>query len=209
MDGTSHPLRSLTELAGPSEVFELEVDEPLPRVLPDATRLLVIEEGVVAVGGERLQGRRIVKRFAGRGAVLLPPGPDEWVAALRPARLRVLSDAAVERIAGDPAGALFLLGAFESSLENAHDALGTFAHVHHVDRVRDLLLRLAREHGRVDGRTGVRIDLPLTHELLAEAIASARETTSRAMEALTRAGFVVRERGGYRLLVAPDELFAV
>jgi CRP-like cAMP-binding protein len=208
MDGTSLPLGCLAAVAGPSQVFELEVDEALPRLLPDATRLLVVEQGVVAVGGERPQGRRIVKRFAGEGAVLLPPGPDEWVAALRPARLRALSEAAVERIAGDPSGALFLLGAFEASLENAHEALGALAYVHHVDRLRDLLLRLAREHGRVDGRTGVRIDLPLTHELLAEAIASARETTSRAMEALTRAGFVVRERGEYRLLVAPDTLFA-
>src|ERR687891_380157 len=104
MDGTSLPLGCPAAVAGPSQVFELEVDEPLPRLLPDATRLLVVEQGVVAGGGE----------------VLLPPGPDEWVAALRPARVRALSEAAVERLAGDPSGALFLLGAFEASLENAH-----------------------------------------------------------------------------------------
>jgi CRP-like cAMP-binding protein len=74
-----------------------------------------------------------------------------------------------------------------------------------VERVRETLLRLACEFGKVDGR-GVRIDLPLTHELLAEMVCSARETVTRAVDELECEGFVMREAGGYRVSVDPKHL---
>jgi CRP-like cAMP-binding protein len=62
------------------------------------------------------------------------------------------------------------------------------------------LLAVEDGYGKVDGR-GVRIDLPLTHELLAEMVCSARETVTRAVDELEREGFVIREAGGYRVAV--------
>jgi CRP-like cAMP-binding protein len=77
--------------------------------------------------------------------------------------------------------------------------------VHHVDRVREKLLELARDHGRV-GREGIRLDFPLTHDLLGEMTGSARETVTRALDELQREGFVQRRGRTYSLHVSPAEL---
>jgi CRP/FNR family cyclic AMP-dependent transcriptional regulator len=170
-------------------------------------RLILVQEGLVAVRGERRPDwRPVLKQIGGRGDVILAPGSDESVHALSEARLRPLSGATLARLWEDSAASSFLVEGLEASLRQVQEAIGGLAHVHHLDRVRDFLLLLARTHGRVDRGHGIRIDVKLTHELIAEAVSSARETVSRAMESLQDDGFVVRERGVYRLLVPPDEL---
>jgi CRP-like cAMP-binding protein len=76
---------------------------------------------------------------------------------------------------------------------------------HHVDRLREKLLQLAEDHGRV-GRDGVVLKLPVTHELLAEMIGSTRETVTRAVDALERDGFLRRQGREYVLRVSPGAL---
>jgi CRP-like cAMP-binding protein len=71
--------------------------------------------------------------------------------------------------------------------------------------VRRKLLQLARSYGRV-GRDGVRIDFPISHSLLAEMVGSSRETVTRALDELQRAGFVARSGHSYRLLVSPESI---
>jgi hypothetical protein len=87
-----------------------------------------------------------------------------------------------------------------SALRRREELIASLSNARHIDRVRETFLRLARDYGKVDGR-GVRIDLPLTHELLAEMVCSARETVTRAVDELEREGFVMRERGGYRVAI--------
>jgi CRP-like cAMP-binding protein len=48
-----------------------------------------------------------------------------------------------------------------------------------LERVRQKLLQFARAHGRV-ASDGVHLDLPLTHELIAQTTGSARETVTAA-----------------------------
>jgi CRP/FNR family transcriptional regulator len=72
--------------------------------------------------------------------------------------------------------------------------------------VRRQLLELAREHGRVR-RDGIRIDLPLTHDLIADMVGCARETVTRAFDELQREGFVERCGPSYQLRVRPELLY--
>lgn len=58
---------------------------------------------------------------------------------------------------------------------------------------------LAERWGRV-GRDGVYITLPLTHEVLAMLIGAHRPTVTIALQRLTRAGFLIRERSDRWLL---------
>jgi CRP-like cAMP-binding protein len=69
------------------------------------------------------------------------------------------------------------------------------------------LLQLAASYGHVV-RNGIRIDFPVSHALLAEMIGSSRETVTRAVDHLQRDGFVDRQGSTYRLLVAPESVFA-
>jgi CRP-like cAMP-binding protein len=100
-----------------------------------------------------------------------------------------------------------LFRALGSALRLRQEATIYVASVHHVDRVRLKLLQLAREFGRVSSE-GIRLEVPLTHDLLAEMIGSARETVTRCLDELQRSGFVVRDGYSYRLLISPDVLDA-
>jgi CRP-like cAMP-binding protein len=71
--------------------------------------------------------------------------------------------------------------------------------------VRGKFLQLARAHGRVV-KGGVLVDLPLTHDLIAESIGSTRETVTLALRELMRSGFVSRVDRRYRLSISPEDL---
>jgi CRP-like cAMP-binding protein len=176
-----------------------------PEDFKDAA-LLVLEQGVLALRADIPHGRRgIIVCHVRPGAILLPPEPGE--------ALRVLEDAVVvavpseirDRLLAIPAAAQIVVDALATTLRQKTNTIVNLSSFHHVDRLRSKLVQLAQDHGRV-GRDGIRIDLRLTHDLLAEMIGSARETVTRALEELQREGFVVRDGRDYILRVSPDEI---
>ena len=176
------------------------------RVRTEAAACLVVEDGVVLVTSARMGAtRRMIVAVAGPGAVLLPPAPGERLEAATDVRLTVLGDAAQAALLRVPAAAAALVGAFAEQLRERHESLAQFSSVRHVERVRDKLLQLARAHGRVVPG-GVRLDLPLTHELVGEMVGSARETVTWAFAQLAREGFLSRDGRSYSLSVAPEAL---
>lgn len=175
--------------------------------LPSA-RLLVVEDGVVlarSLGGEGV--RSMVVGRCGPGAILPPPGEDELLQALTDAWLTVIPHAVWRRLIAIPDVADQLVAALEETIQRQREAARAFAGIRNTDRVRRQLVELAREHGRVR-RDGIRIDLPVTHELIADMVGCARETVTRALDELQRSGFVTRRGSSYQLLVPPESLYA-
>lgn len=167
---------------------------------------LVVEDGVALVTSVRAGAtRRMVVAVAGPGAVLLPPAPGERLDAVTDVRLTLVTAAAQASLLRVPSAAAALVEALAEQLRERHESLAQFSSVRHVERVRDKLLQLARTHGKVVPG-GVRLDLPLTHELVGEMVGSARETVTWAFAQLSREGFVSREGRSYRLAVAPEAL---
>ena len=170
------------------------------RSLPAAV-LLAVEEGFIVVRRTASSARRsVIVDEAAAGEVLLPPTADEELVGLIPSCVRVISSAALEQLLSGTDGTHVIWDALTSALRRREDLIASLSNTRHIERVRAKLLQLARDYGRVDAR-GVRIDLPLTHELLAEMVCSARETVTRAVDELEREGFVIREAGGYRIAV--------
>lgn len=170
------------------------------RSLP-AAALLAVDEGFVAVRRTASPKRRsVIVDEAASGGMLLPPTSDEELVGLIPSSVRVISSATLDRLLAESEDAHLIWDALASALRRREELIASLSHSRHIERVRERFLRLARDHGKVDGR-GVRIDLPLTHELLAEMVCSARETVTRAVDELEREGFVIREAGGYRVAV--------
>ena len=170
------------------------------RSLP-AAALLAVEDGFVAVRRTVSPTRRpVIVDEAAAGGMLLPPTPDEELVGLVPSCVRVISSAALDRLLSESEGAHVVWDALTSALRRREELIASLSNARHVERVREKFLRLARDYGKVDAQ-GVRIDLPLTHELLAEMVGSARETVTRAVDELEREGFVRREAGGYRIAV--------
>ena len=125
--------------------------------------------------------------------------------ALVDSRLTVITADAYERLLELPDAAQALLGGVEAIVRQQQRTIVALASSHHLDRLREKLLQLAEDHGRV-ARDGVLLQLPITHELLAEMIGSARETVTRAVDALEQNGFLRREDRGYVLRVSPGAL---
>jgi Crp-like helix-turn-helix protein len=175
--------------------------------LPQA-RILLVQRGVVLLrtaGGSGLRSMVVCRCSA--GAVLPPPAGGEALQSLTDAWVTAVPPSAWSRLLSVPDAAARLVAGLEETLLAQRESASALAGIRHVDRVRRQLIELARDHGRVC-RDGIRIDLPLTHDLLADMVGCARETATRAFDELQRAGFVARSGRFYRLLVPPESLGA-
>ena len=192
-------------LAG-APVLELGTGEVVgPAQLVEAS-LLVIESGLALIRAEQPRSlRAVVVCHAGPGSVLLPPRTTEALAALVPTRVTLFTPEMRDSLLQVPGTAPLLFDALAATVRQKHRTIEALAHHHHLDRVRAKLLQLAADHGIV-GRDGVRLDLPLTHELLGEMTGSARETVTRAIDELQEEGLVVRRGRSYRLAIDPTDL---
>jgi CRP-like cAMP-binding protein len=177
--------------------------------------LIAVVEGFVLVSTDTCQRdgdcgaavRRIVVATGQPGTLLLPPGPSERLEALTRCRLTIVSADSLLALLRLPPVAETIVIALAEALRESQATIRNCSHVHHSERVLEKLLQLARSYGRaVPG--GVRIDFPLTHQLVADMVGSARETVSLALSDLARQGLVHRQRRGYVLAIGPDELFS-
>jgi CRP-like cAMP-binding protein len=168
---------------------------------------LVVENGFLVVRAPSPSARQVVVAEAGAGSILLAPNDREHLHALTDCRVTVLPLLQLEGLLAIPAVAATLFQGLGTALRLRQDATSHFASVRHVDRVRQKLVQLAQEFGRVNP-DGIRLEFPLTHDLLAEMVGSARETVTRGVDELQRSGFVVREGHSYRLLISPEALDA-
>jgi CRP-like cAMP-binding protein len=169
-------------------------------------RALIVDEGFVVLRTtDPATGRGVVLCHGGRGTVLPFVLPSHDVVALVDSRLRVITVDVYERLLEVPAATQALLRGTEAMVRQQGRTVVGLASSHHVDRLREKLLQLAEDHGRVC-RDGVLLQLPITHELLAEMIGSARETVTRAVDALEQNGFLLRRNGAYVLRVSPAAL---
>jgi CRP-like cAMP-binding protein len=172
--------------------------------LPPDTDLVIVEEGVVvsAVCGP---SRRFILSFAGAGDIVLAPIDGVTLETLRPSRLHVVSRDLRTRLLAHPSAAEELFAGLAAAVAEREQSLSQFGARTHDDRVLAKLRQLGRKFGRVTP-DGIRLDLPLTHQLLADAVGAARETVSLTVRQLQRAGVVERAGRTYVLKLPPREL---
>lgn len=181
---------------------------------PGQLRSLATDDwlGVFVVDGVLIRRVRVVGRAGcelfGGGDMVRPWDADDvydplpvevdWL-VLRPARLAILDGAFARRVARWPSISARIAGRL------AHRAryLSLTQAVTHIPRAHVRLLLLfwlfAERWGRM-GRDGVRVTLPLTHEVLAMLAGAHRPTITIALQRLSRAGLLIRERSDCWLL---------
>ncbi len=192
------------EVLAASAIIEIEPGEPHFRTSFPTAALLVVEQGFIVVRASfPPSSRAVITSEAGAGTLLLPPAPDEVLFGFGSSRVMAISEEHRDQLLTMPAVAQRMVEQMAFTLGQTQEAIANFAHTRHVERVRRKLLQLARSYGRVV-RDGIRIDFPVSHTVLAEMIGSSRETVTRAVDELQRAGFVARRGHTYRLLVSPE-----
>jgi CRP-like cAMP-binding protein len=171
--------------------------------VPDVALLLVVEDGIVLVAGG--DGRRIVVALAGPGEVLAPPSGARELRGLTRGSVTALTRDAERALMAIPGAAAAVTDSLLDAIGDREQSVTNLGRYPHSERVRGKFLQLAGAHGRVvEG--GVLVDLPLTHDLIAESIGSTRETVTLALRELMRSGFVSRVDRRYRLSISPEEL---
>jgi CRP-like cAMP-binding protein len=204
------------EIAGRSVSVVLARGAVLGAMPVSDVALLAVDEGFVLISagmanqsgtdcGYGNGSRRIILATAESGAFLAPPAIGEQVEALTQSRITAISSDSLKGLLQLPVVAAAIAAALAQALRERQETIRNCAYVRHRDRVREKLLQLGRAYGHVVPG-GVRIDFPLTHQLLADMIGSARETVSLALAELAREGFVDRRRRSYVLRVASRDL---
>jgi len=207
--GSMRPLErhELARLLSSCPRVELEAGESRGEGDFAGAALVVIERGLAALATRAGPRRRMILSFCRERAVLPPPARAEELVAVSECAIVAVTTEPYCRLLQLPTAALAIVQALLAELRQRDESLAQFANISHAERLRAKLQQLARSHGAVvDG--GIRIELPLTHELLGQAIGSARETVTAALRTLEAEGFVVREGRRYRLLVSGDALAA-
>jgi CRP/FNR family transcriptional regulator, cyclic AMP receptor protein len=153
-------------------------------------------------------GHRAACELFGTGDIIRPWDRDgeydpltitlDWVIPV-PGRLAILDAAFARRVARWPTVAAHLIG---RAAQRGRGLALTQA-ISHLPRVQGRLLLLfwllAERWGKV-GPDGVRVALPLTHELLAMVVGAGRPTVTTALQRLRADGLLLREPGGRWLL---------
>jgi Crp-like helix-turn-helix domain len=179
----------------------IDVGSRAPRfaaALADAAVLLVADGLAVVRASLDCGYRSVITCEAREGDLLLPPSPGEELVGLGAAHLVAIGPDARRKLLLIPALAERIVDGLSATLRQRQEAATTFALTRHSERVRRKLLQLGRLYGHV-GRDGIRIDFPVSHALLGEMIGSSRETVTRAVDELQRAGFVERDGSTYWL----------
>jgi hypothetical protein len=172
--------------------------------IPAGTKLLFLESGLVASTCMPRQ-RRFIASIATDGDVLPPPSDGIVLEALRPSAVRLVDAEMCAVLLGKPEAVDEIVDGLLAAVLEREESLSHFGEAVHRDRVLSKLVQLARKFGRVTP-DGVRLDLPLTHQLLADTVAAARETVSIALGELQRIGAVERVGRAYVLKRSPHEI---
>lgn len=190
------------------KTIELAAGVPRSTMGFPSDALLLVDDGFVVLRAIVSPAvRSVVTCEGGPGRVLLSPARTEVLVGLVESSLTVIDAGARVELLRVPALADRLVQQLALALRQTREAVANFGPARHVDRVRGKLLELAASYGHVV-RDGVRIDFPVSHALLAEMTGSSRETVTRAVAQLHRAGFVDRRGSTYLLFVSPESVAA-
>ncbi|HTU27985.1 MAG TPA: helix-turn-helix domain-containing protein [Solirubrobacteraceae bacterium] len=189
---------------------ELSLDRHL-RDIGRGPGVLIID-GVLAVNVT--VGDRVAAELLGAGDLLEPDTsePDELFTCstgwrvLVPARLAVLDDGFAERVSRWPQLTQVLLTRAERRTHSLNVQRAITCQPRLEIRLALLLLHLASRWGHVEPG-GVRLTLPLTHQLLGRLIGAERPSVSHALARLARSGLVTGAGDEWHLHARVDERF--
>jgi CRP-like cAMP-binding protein len=131
---------------------------------------------------------------------------DVFAQAVTESRVAGIQKASLERaIKSDPAFALKLFSSLSERLRQSDEVIESLLHREVSTRLATLLINLAERFGENNG-VGVLIDVRLTHQDLANMIASTREAVSKVMSEFQREGVI--ESRNRRIAVVNREALA-
>jgi len=190
------PPARLLALAQEASVREFGAKEAIYSPGEDEDEVLLIAEGKAKVHQVANSGREFVLTILQPSDTfgILREGSEGraevYVTAVEPGRLYALPRARFEQLMREhPEVALRVLGKLNERLRRAEEQIEDFAFRNVPTRVARLLARLGEDYGTVS-RSGITIGLRLSHQDIANMLATSRETVSGVLGDLREAGLI-------------------
>lgn len=168
--------------------------------------LYLIESGRVKISSLSPDGREVLVAIIGPGEIF--GELSLFDAGLRTADARTMEETVLHALSHDifrhyveahPKVAWELLRILASRLRRADEVLQDAAFFDVPGRVAKRLLSLASQHGSKDTNGGLRIDVPLTQEEIAQMVGASRESVNKALANFLERGWVTMEDRTYTI----------
>jgi CRP/FNR family transcriptional regulator, cyclic AMP receptor protein len=170
-------------------------------------RVLVVESGRVKVSVTTSAGREVVLTFRGPGSLLgdqalVDESPrSATVTAVEPVEVLVVAASTFRAyLTSHPQVALAMLATLSARLRESDRRLAEYAAADTLGRICARLVELCETQGDLDGKTPVRITLPITQEELAGWTGASIEATAKALRSLRALGWVATGRRSIEVL---------
>lgn len=176
--------------------------------------LYLIESGRVKITSLSPDGREVLVAIIGPGEIF--GELSLFDVGLRTADARTMEETVLHALSHDifrhyieahPKVAWEMLRILAGRLRRADEVLQDAAFFDVPGRVAKRLLTLAKQHGSRDANGGMRIDVPLTQEEIAQMVGASRESVNKALASFLDRGWVSMEERTYTIL-DPDALAA-
>jgi CRP/FNR family cyclic AMP-dependent transcriptional regulator len=198
--------------ARPSDTKDLSAGDEVPPLYEGSTRFHFVDYGKLRLYNLLPNGRCITVSILGPGDTFMQWRTEEQslsclcAEAMQSTRVISVSEAGIaDMLSAQPQAALEVISNFARRMTEAQVLIEDLMNNSVNLRLYRTLLELSKEFGRQEG--GVRvIDLPLTHQRLADMIGSNRVTVTRKLHDLQERGIIETRRGATIVLKKPEEL---
>jgi CRP/FNR family transcriptional regulator len=198
--------------AKPGDVKELRVGDEVPPLYEGSTRFHFVDYGKLRLYNLLPNGRCITVSILGPGDTFMQWRTEEQslscLCAESMLETRVISlseDAIAKLLSAQPAAALEVISNFARRLTESQVLIEDLMNNSVNLRLYRTLLELSKEFGKPEETASV-IDLPLTHQRLADMIGSNRVTVTRKLHDLQERGIIETRRGATIVVKRPDDL---
>ncbi len=173
-----------------------------------------LETGRVKISQPAGSGREVILWFCLAGEIfglaeVARGGGGRIVSAVaceKSAVLAVAQDAFREFVLSRPQAALLSMQVLSSRLRGLSDVLVNLVSDEADIRIAKLILRLGARYGRREGGV-IHLDIPLTHQEIADMVGTTRQTVTSALSRLKRQGALSIDT--HRIQIESEELLAI
>lgn len=165
-----------------------------------AGEIYLISSGEVKIFRPTTDGRELILEYVGPGSlfgeaeILLGTKRESHATARTPLHVHALNrKILMGKAEQDPQFSLWLTGQMSLRQERMEERLESLLFKSATGKVAQLLLNLARSHGRIT-QEGMIIEYPMTHQEIGDFIATTRETVSYAFMEFRKLGLISTQK---------------
>jgi CRP/FNR family transcriptional regulator len=204
----------LLRRATPEMYKTLDLGAEIPPLYEDTKRFHFIVEGKLRLYNLLPNGRCITLSILSAGDVFPQWGAESQslsylcAEAMQPTQIVTISEKEIaELVSAQPAAALEVITNFARRLIESQSLIEDLMNNSVNLRLYRTLLELAKQFGKFeDGANPCVIDIPLTHQRLADMIGSNRVTVTRKLHELQQRGIIETRRNSTIVLLDPERL---